>query len=230
MLTLTKGYVSDGWALVNGRFVYSPPQPERCNLERDPRRLRLKMLEAAFSSLIDDLLDFGEIPGVAAATIDGQRPRASRLIAARQALQRLPRVFLKAALVTGKRIEIVPGTDAGKHPNFRRQDKPRGIANGRLAAVAADDDDFQATVLHEFAHLLDQVRGAHWLSYADDWMELWGRDVAAGVVPEFANQRGEPCEYFSESAATFWNGAGGRLSAGVQAYMRALPGRFSEIA
>jgi len=143
---------------------------------------------------------------VAAVAIDGQQPRASQLVNARQALLRLPRTFLKAVLGSGRRIELVAGTDAGRHPDFHRRDKVRGVANGHKAAVAVDASDCEATVLHEFCHLLDDCHGRQTISHDPRWKATWQADIAAGRVEAFAEQDILSWEYLAESFARYWLG------------------------
>ncbi len=225
-----RGHVSDGWHYADGRIVYTvPPLPTRYDASRDPRRLRLKILAGDVDAMVDDILDGGEVPGISAAAVAGQQqPRASQVLFAKQALRRLPRVFLKAVFSSGKRIELVSGVDAARHPDFHRKDKPRGIANERLAAVAADANDFQATVLHEFAHLLDNVLDRQAISHDPRWRSIWKAEVTAGRVECFADQRIFPFEYFAESFARYWLSDASRckLSGEVQVFMAELPQWF----
>jgi hypothetical protein len=105
-----------------------------------------------------------------------------------------------------------------------------GLANGHHATVAGGNENGEMIFHHELAHLADNARGWQSISGGEPWLALWRADKAAGRVSSFAGQDREPAEYFAESAARFWIGEGGSLSAGVQGYMRTLPGRFAAIA
>jgi len=179
---------------------------------------------------VDGFIDDGFVSGVTGLAIGGRFPTAVQVERVKKALEKVPSEIMRAILWAGQRVEVISGVNARRHPAFSniRGAVAAGMTNEKIAAVAGDLPDLALIVLHETGHLADRVRGVFWLSYADAWMDIWAGDLAAGVVPSFADQRTEPREYFAESAAKFWDSAESRakLSAAVRAYMAALPSRF----
>jgi hypothetical protein len=193
-------------------WVPSPPEPEPD--QAAGRLRRYKMIEGDLDDLIDELIDSGAI-GLSAAT-------SEQLAAAKALLARIPAPIRRAIFRRG-RVRIT----RGDHVDGTRY---AGLTRYRAATVAGDHPDAEATFLHELGHILDNATGWQAISNGEAWLTIWRTDQAAGRVPDFSKQQTEPAEYFAESAAQFWIGEGGSLSAGVQGYMRSLPRRFGAIA
>ncbi|MCD4728160.1 MAG: hypothetical protein K8R46_10890 [Pirellulales bacterium] len=211
--------IARGWVHTGSGRMFHPVlrrwrNAAKYNTANDPDVRRAEQLVTELEADLDAMLADGEIPFLAGEASN------DRMEVARQILRKLPRRILAQLWTSRRRIELVPGADM----QHKQHGRVLGVASIRTAKIAANAEDFGLTLLHEAAHLLDNLRRWHGISNTAAWREIWAAERKAGRVPDFADQSVEPSEYFAEAFAQHWAGPTTRakLSSRVQQFMRKL--------
>jgi len=204
-------------------YFFPPDEPD----QRNANRRRYELMQIEIDDLIDEMIESGMLPAIYPYEIAGKQPSKESLAVVRNALRKLPTVFLRAIIDAKQRIDVVAGRDAAIHPKAARGMKNcLGLAGRSFAVVAADDDGLEHTTLHEAAHLLDHNKK---ISASSEWLQIWRDDVRRGTVFRHNAQCEDPAEYFGCQFANYWRFPESReeMSLAVQKFMQNLPNWFA---